>query len=116
LGGEGGVSHLKDRPEIPASEFIALCAFRYAFGRMSYAVGVVAEWLLKHADKLDSNARASIVRDIREAQRADDEDEAGAAAKGDAPPRWRRMGMECDRKTWLALAEHFERLNEKARA
>jgi hypothetical protein len=59
-------------------------AFRYALGRMSYAVGMVADTLEAYADELTPDWREQIIRDIGDAI---EENRAGMA--GDVE-RWTR--------------------------
>lgn len=65
-------------------------AFRYALGRMTYAVGDVADALVEHREELRPDWRAQITRDIREAVDA------------------QRAGHACDVERWLRVAECFE--------
>lgn len=50
------------------NESILFYAFRYALGRKTYAVGIVAEELEKHADTLSPSTRETIVQEIDEAE------------------------------------------------
>lgn len=64
-----------------------LYSFRYALGRMTYAVGDVADQLIAYRDILQPDWRQQIVQDIHNAI------ENGAA------------GHECDVKRWREVAE-----------
>lgn len=64
-------------------------AFRYALGRMTYAVGDVTSALLEHSDKLQQDWKEQIVRDIEEAVKYD------------------RAGHQSDIEKWQQLREHF---------
>lgn len=92
----------RDRPSVervlPATSdarvgvnpIMLLYAFRYALGRMTYAVGDVADALVEHREAIRSDWREQVVRDISE-----------AVAGG-------RAGMACDVERWLRVAESFE--------
>ena len=69
----------------PADRSIAICAFRYALGRMTTMPIHVAGWLMANKDRLSLPDRELIIREIDE-----------AADK-------RRLGMDCDVATWLRL-------------
>ena len=45
-------------------ELIYLCAFRYALGRKTYIVSVVADWLKNHSDELSNTAKNLIIKEI----------------------------------------------------
>jgi len=55
--------------EIPVDGLIAICAFRYALGRMTYVVDHVADWLIANRELLSAHDRALIVNEIEEARR-----------------------------------------------
>lgn len=52
---------------VPFDRLIAICAFRYALGRMTYMVEHVSSWLMANRDRLSAHDRALIVREIDEA-------------------------------------------------
>ena len=61
---------LQKKPHEAELEFnadIFFYAFRYCLGRMTYAVGVMAEYLIANADKIDEKHRHLIVSEITEA-------------------------------------------------
>ena len=60
-------------------EFVLLCAFRYALGRRSYAVGMIVEEIMSNWDVLDDSKKKLIQDEIREAD---------------------SLGMECDKEQW----------------
>lgn len=68
-------------------------AFRYALGRMSYAVGDVADTLEANVDRLTPDWREQIIRDI-----------------GDAIEE-NRAGMTGDVERWTRLAEFMASKN-----
>ena len=72
---------------------VLMYAFRYGLGRMTCAVGGIADALLAHREALRSDWRVQIVRDIRE------------AVEGE------RAGMACDVERWLHVAEAFEAMD-----
>lgn len=73
-------------------EQILICAVRYALGRQSYMVGVVADYVNSVKEKLSKNCRDILVRDITEAIDFYHEHDT-------------TCGMECDERTWLNLLE-----------
>jgi len=73
------------------SEDILFYAFRYALGRMTYAVSTVADEIIQHAHELDPKIRHIMITDI---QKAITENAAG---------------MEMDRKDWERV---LAKLNE----
>jgi hypothetical protein len=76
-------------------EQILICAVRYALGRMSYIVGVVAEYVAVKHPELSQNCINIIIRDIEEELKR--YHDAG-----------RTLGMECDERTWLRLLERLK--------
>lgn len=64
-------------------EDILFYAFRYALGRMTYAVADVASEIRAHNPTLSNKTRALIIKEIKEAEAADG------------------LGMDMDRKEWL---------------
>ena len=73
-------------------EQILICAVRYALGRMSYIVGVVAEYVALKQPELSKECINIIIRDIEEELKR--YHDAGQL-----------LGMECDERTWLRLLE-----------
>lgn len=71
-------------------ELILMCAVRYALGRMSYIVGVVAEYVALKRYELSEHCRHLIVRDIEE--ELERYHRAGQT-----------LGMEYDERTWCNL-------------
>jgi hypothetical protein len=74
--------------KIDVEPYILIYAFRYALGRMSYAVGDVADTIIEHWDSIRDNDRNLIIREINEAI------ESGCA------------GMEVDINTWKRVLNH----------
>jgi hypothetical protein len=74
----------------PFPDEIAFYAFRYALGRMTYAVKTVTDYRIEHIDELSERSRALMVKEITDADRDD------------------ALGMECDKEAWLALREKLE--------
>lgn len=79
----------KDRLNITEEEILAY-AFRYALGRMTYAVGTVAGKLILEKDNLSKKFKSLTVKEIKE-----------AIEKNNA-------GMQCDVETWEEVIKHFE--------
>lgn len=72
-------------------ELIMFCAFRYALGRRTYIVEIVANYLqmnLKGAE-----AKKAVIKEIDEAEKRGEES----------------LGMWFDRGQWLRLKRNFER-------
>lgn len=68
-----------------SGSFVLVAAFRYAIGRMTYAIDAVAIELIAAAPHLNPKDRELIAREIKQA------DLRGA------------MGMQCDRDTWMRV-------------
>ena len=72
---------------------MAIAAFRYCLGRMTYIVGDCASWLIKIWPYLSKETQNIIKRDLEEAFTRDDEDrESGRDCKA--------LGHDCDRAEW----------------
>ena len=76
-------------------EQILICAVRYALGRMSYIVGVVAEYVAVKQSGLSKECINIIIRDIEEELKR--YHDAGQL-----------LGMECDERTWVRLLERLK--------
>ena len=76
-------------------EQILICAVRYALGRMSYIVGVVAEYVSVKQPGLSKECINIIIRDIEEELKR--YHDAGQT-----------LGMECDERTWVRLLERLK--------
>ena len=76
-------------------EQILICAVRYALGRMSYIVGVIAEYVAVKQPGLSKECINIIIRDIEEELKR--YHDAGQF-----------LGMECDERTWLRLLERLK--------
>lgn len=46
---------------------IVICAFRYALGRQTYMVSLVADWLKEHWGQIDSIGKELIIKETEEA-------------------------------------------------
>ena len=55
-------------PGITCDGLTVICAFRYALGRRTYAVGHIARWLIANRNNLEDRDRTLIVREIGEAR------------------------------------------------
>ena len=73
-------------------EEILICAVRYALGRQSYMVGVVAGYVTTSIKELSKECLKVIAKDIEEAIEE-------CHAQG------RTCGMKCDERTWQNLLE-----------
>lgn len=85
---------IEDKPELKLNRMdfrlLILSAFRYALGRMTYIVPVVANVIGESKDRLDSQAIDLIIKEIEEAEKRDG------------------LGMECDIDVWLKLKKELE--------
>ncbi len=59
-----------------------MCAFRYALGRMTYAVSCVSNHLIENWDNFKPSEQEVIVREIKEAIKNNN------------------IGMDCDKRQW----------------
>lgn len=74
-------------------DLMAIAAFRYCCGRMTYIVGDCADWLISVWPELSDNAKAVIKRDLEYEFQKDD----AARLTGD---QYKPLGMDCDRVEW----------------
>lgn len=85
---------IEDKSELKLSRvdfrLLILSAFRYALGRMTYIVPVVASVIEASKDRLDSQAIDLIIQEIEDAEKRDG------------------LGMECDIDVWLRLKKELE--------
>ncbi|KQP02509.1 hypothetical protein [Pseudorhodoferax sp. Leaf265] len=72
---------------------LAVAAFRYSCGRMTYMPDVCAGWLIRHWHEFPQRVRTIVQRDLEEEFKRDDE----ARAEG---REYKPLGHDCDRKTW----------------
>lgn len=77
---------------VSVDPYMMLCAVRYALGRTSYMVGMVAEELRRVASFLPSELRVVIARDISEALNRNE------------------AGDPCDQREWKACLSLLESL------
>jgi len=78
-------------------EFILLAAMRYAIGRRSYAVGLVASYIKSMWDHISDNCKKLLQRDLEyEISQAD----RGLEFKIFT---YDPLGDKCDRETWITL-------------
>ena len=85
---------IEDKPELKLNRMdfrlLILSAFRYALGRMTYIVPVVANVIRESKDKLDNQAIDLMIQEIEDAEKRDG------------------LGMECDIDVWLRLKKELE--------
>ena len=74
-------------------DLMAVAAFRYCLGRMTYIVSDCADWLIEQWPNIAENARKVIQRDLEEAFKRDDE------AREDGQD-YKPLGHDCDRAQW----------------
>lgn len=84
----------QSRPQPWGSDgLMALAAFRYCLGRMTYIVDDCERWIFANWDHFPPNVRKLIQRDVEEEFERDDE----ARARGSAHFP---LGHDCDRAAW----------------
>ena len=76
--------------ETDLEQFVVIAAFRYALGRRSYAVSLIAHWLIKNWNEIHINDQNIIIKEIQE------------ALDGDC------AGMEMDKQEWRYVLQHAE--------
>ena len=85
---------IEDKPGLKLNRMdfrlLILSAFRYALGRMTYIVPVVASVIGESKDRLDIQAIGLIIQEIEDAEKRDG------------------LGMECDIDVWLRLKKELE--------
>lgn len=75
---------------------MAVAAFRYCLGRMTYITGDCADWLVENWDDIPSHAQTQIVRELEAAFANDDR----ARASSDSSRAIYPLGWDCDRAEW----------------
>lgn len=76
---------------------MAVAAFRYCLGRMTYIVGECERWIFANWEHFPENVRELIQREVEEEIKSDDE----ARAKG---LEHKPLGWDCDRAAWVRVA------------
>lgn len=74
-------------------DLMAIAAFRYCCGRMSYIVSDCADWLISVWPELSDNTKTTIQRDLEREFQKDDQ----ARLAGD---QYKPLGMDFDRAEW----------------
>jgi len=72
---------------------MAMAAFSYCLGRMTYIVGYCERWIFANWEHFPENVRKQIQREVEEEIRRDDE----ARAQG---LEHKPLGGDCDRAAW----------------
>ena len=72
---------------------MAMAAFRYCLGRMTYIVGDCERWIFANWENFPANVRALIQREVEEEIKRDDE----VRERGD---HYKPLGWDCDRAAW----------------
>ena len=72
---------------------MALAAFRYCLGRMTYIVGDCERWIFANWEHFPPNVKKLIQREVEEEIKRDDE--ARAEGREHKP-----LGHDCDRAAW----------------
>lgn len=85
---------------------MAIAAFRYCLGRMTYIVGDCTDWLIEQWPILPDNVKSVIKRDIDEAIKADNK----ARAEG---REYKPLGHDCDRASWLKVRKMIDELENR---
>lgn len=76
---------------------MAVAAFRYCLGRMTYIVGDCERWICANWEHFPESVRKLIQREIEEEIKRDDE----ARERGDDR---KPLGWDCDRAAWERVA------------
>ena len=97
-----GIRKALHAPKLDSDGLMAIAAFRYCLGRMTYVVPACAEWLEREWPRLPQRDRAVISRELAEAI----EEDAQARAYG---KEYSPLGHDCDRAAWVKLAEFIEK-------
>ena len=72
---------------------MAIAAFRYCAGRMTYISGACAEWVEQKWQEFPPNVQSLIRKELEELFRRDDEDRA-------MNEPFKALGWDCDRAAW----------------
>ena len=72
---------------------MAVAAFRYCLGRMTYIVGDCERWIFANWEHFPENVRKLIQREVEEEIKRDDE------ARADGRD-YKPLGHDCDRAAW----------------
>ena len=76
---------------------MALAAFRYCLGRMTYIVGDCERWIFANWEHFPENVKKLIQREVEKEINRDDE--ARAEGREHKP-----LGHDCDRAAWVLVA------------
>ena len=79
------------------TEDMVIYAFRYALGRMTYAVGDVTDYLINHWHRLSKKTRMLIIEEIQKAIKE------------------KKAGMDCDIQRWRAILLLEEATKEESK-
>ena len=74
-------------------DLMAIAAFRYCLGRMTYIVGDCEHWIFANWEHFPPNVKKLIQREVEEEIKRDDE--ARAEGREHKP-----LGHDCDRAAW----------------
>ena len=75
---------------------MAMAAFRYCLGRMTYIVGDCERWIFANWEHFPENVKALIQREVEKEIKSDDE----ARERGD---NYKPLGWDCDREAWIRV-------------
>lgn len=78
-------------------DLMAITAFRYCLGRMTYIVGDCEQWIVANWEHFPENVRELIQREVEEEIKRDDE----ARERGE---EYKPLGHDCDRAAWVRVA------------
>lgn len=82
-------------------DLMAIAAFRYCLGRMTYIVSDCADWLIQQWPNISKQAQAIIRRDLEEAFQRDDADRLNNSIH-------KALGHDCDRNEWERVRDHID--------
>jgi len=97
-----GIRKALHAPKLDSDGLMAIAAFRYCLGRMTYIVPACTEWLEREWPRLPQRDRAVISRELADAITQD----SMARAHGED---YKPLGQDCDRAAWVKLAEFIEK-------
>jgi hypothetical protein len=84
---------MADKSTVDGNDLMAIAAFRYCLGRMTYIVQDCAHWLVRTWPAMPDRTKAQIQRELEEAFKRDDADRA-------AGRQHKELGWDCDRREW----------------
>ena len=97
---------MTQRKNFGRHDLMAVAAFRYCLGRMTYIVSDCADWLIEQWPNISQNAQKIIARDLEAAFKQDDEDRINGKDHN-------TLGHDCDRAAWERVRLVYRQESEK---